>query len=42
MSSLKLAKVDDQYKQFPELNKDEIHKLQEWVKKQPHLPEING
>lgn len=37
-----LAIVENEYKKFPDLKKDEVLKLQEWVQKQPHLPNITG
>lgn len=40
--SLKLASIEDQYKKCAELKKEDVDKLQEWIKKQPHLPNING
>ncbi|XP_031637357.1 alpha-tocopherol transfer protein-like [Contarinia nasturtii] len=38
--SLKLACCEDQYKKFPQLDRDEVLKLQDWHEKQPHLPNI--
>lgn len=37
-----IAKVEDQYKKFPQLSKEEVLKLKDWYEKQPHLPNITG
>lgn len=37
-----LAIVENEYKKFPELKPEEVLKLQEWVQKQAHLPNITG
>lgn len=36
------ASCDEQYKKFPQLDKAEVLKLQEWYEKQPHLPNVTG
>lgn len=40
--SLKFATAEDQYKKFPQLDRSEVLKLQDWHEKQPHLPSITG
>lgn len=40
--SLTLANCDEQYKKFPQLDKNEVLKLKDWYEKQPHLPNITG
>lgn len=40
--SLKFASTEDQYEKFPQLNRGDVLKLQEWQKTQPHLPTITG
>lgn len=40
--AITLANVDEQYKKFPQLNRDEVVKLQDWYNKQPHLPNVTG
>ena len=40
MEKLKLAKVEDEYKKFPEIKKEVVKELQEWMKNDPNLPEI--
>lgn len=37
-----VASVDEQYKKFSQLNKEEVLKLKDWYEKQPHLPNITG
>lgn len=37
-----VADIENEYKKFPELKKDEVLKLMEWCKLQPHLPNLNG
>lgn len=39
---LTLASVEDEYKKFSQLKKDEVLKIQDWYQKQPHLPNITG
>lgn len=36
------ATADDQYKKFPQLNREDALKLLDWCQKQPHLPNITG
>lgn len=33
--------VDDEYRKFPEMKKDEVLKIVKWVNQQPHLPNIS-
>lgn len=40
--ALQLASCEEQYKKFPQLDRAEVLKLQEWQEKQPHLPNITG
>lgn len=40
--AITIASADEQYKKFPQLNRDEVLKLQEWYEKQPHLPNVTG
>lgn len=40
--SLQIASCDDQYKKFPQLDRNEVLKLKEWHEKQPHLPDVTG
>lgn len=35
-----VADIENEYKKFPELKKDEVLKLMEWCKRQPHLPTL--
>lgn len=35
---MKLCQVEDQYKKFPTLKRDEVKKLMDWCQKQAHLP----
>lgn len=38
-----LAKSSEQYKRFPDLNKDDVKKLMDWASKQSHFPKnISG
>lgn len=39
---IEYASCDEQYKKFPQLDKAEVLKLQEWYEKQPHLPNVTG
>lgn len=39
---MKLAKIDEQYKKFPEIKKEDVEKILDWANKQPHLPKITG
>lgn len=34
--------VEEEYEKNPELNRDDLKALQEWVSKQAHLPQISG
>lgn len=34
--------AENEYKKCPELKKDEVLKLMDWCKRQPHLPNLNG
>lgn len=40
--SLQIASCEDQYKKFPQLDRNEVLKLKEWHEKQPHLPDVTG
>lgn len=40
--SLQAVSCEEQYKQFPQLSRDEVIKLQEWQETQPHLPNVSG
>lgn len=42
MDKLNCVSVEDQYQQFPDLNRNEVHKLLDWIQKQPHFPNITG
>ncbi|XP_063709295.1 uncharacterized protein LOC134837834 [Culicoides brevitarsis] len=35
---MKLCNIEDQYKKFPSLKRDEVKKLMDWCQKQAHLP----
>lgn len=37
-TTMKLCQVEDQYKKFPAIKRDEVKKLMEWCQKQAHLP----
>lgn len=37
-----VADIENEYKKFPELKKEEVLKLMEWCKRQPHLPNLTG
>lgn len=39
MSSV-MVNIDDEYRKFPEMKKEEVLKIVEWVRQQPHLPNI--
>jgi hypothetical protein len=38
MSLLKPFPVDKEYEKNPDINRDDIQKLRDWLKTQPHLP----
>ena len=38
----KVAVLEDQFKNHPELKREDLEKLCEWMRVQPHLPEISG
>ncbi|XP_055528168.1 alpha-tocopherol transfer protein-like isoform X1 [Wyeomyia smithii] len=40
MGKLQLADVENEYKKFPELKREDVQKIREWMEKQPHLPKI--
>ncbi|XP_055590423.1 uncharacterized protein LOC129742540 [Uranotaenia lowii] len=40
MGKLIPADVENEYKKFPELKREDVQKLREWMVKQPHLPKI--
>lgn len=37
-----LANVEDEYKKDPNLKREDVRCLLEWVEHQPHLPKITG
>lgn len=37
-----MVDIENEYKKFPELKKDEVSKLMDWCKRQPHLPDLTG
>lgn len=37
-----MVSCEDQYRKFPQLNRNEVHELLKWQKTQPHLPKITG
>lgn len=39
---MKYITCEELYNKFPKLNKGDVKKIQEWIVKQPHLPNING
>lgn len=34
--------VNKEYKKNPDLKKDDVEHIKEWISKQPHLPNITG
>lgn len=40
--SIELASAEEQYKNFPQLDRAEVLTLKEWYESQPHLPAITG
>ncbi|XP_039444104.1 clavesin-1 isoform X1 [Culex pipiens pallens] len=41
MGKLQLADVENEYKKFPDLKREDVQKIREWMEKQPHLPKIS-
>lgn len=39
---MKPADVEEQFKKSPELKREDVAKLQDWMSKQTHLPRITG
>lgn len=37
---LSLVNMEDLYQKFPELKREDVAHIREWMKKQPHLPGI--
>lgn len=35
-------KKEEEYKKNKNLNRSDVNTVQEWIKKQPHLPQLNG
>ncbi|XP_075166189.1 alpha-tocopherol transfer protein-like [Haematobia irritans] len=36
-----MYKVEDAYRRFPEISRDEVLKFQEWIHSQPHMPKMS-
>lgn len=36
------ATAEDAYSKDKQIRKEDVQALQEWIKKQPHLPEVTG
>lgn len=36
------AKVEEQYRKFPELKREKVLELLKWIEEQPHLPNVTG
>ncbi|XP_065093111.1 alpha-tocopherol transfer protein-like [Ochlerotatus camptorhynchus] len=41
MGKLQVADVEDEYKKFPDLKREDVKKIHEWMDKQPHLPTLS-
>ncbi|XP_058829855.1 alpha-tocopherol transfer protein-like isoform X1 [Topomyia yanbarensis] len=41
MGKLQVADVENEYKKFPDLKREDVQKIREWMEKQPHLPKIS-
>ncbi|XP_055622789.1 uncharacterized protein LOC129766292 [Toxorhynchites rutilus septentrionalis] len=41
MEKLQIADVENEYTKFPELKREDVQKIREWMEKQPHLPKIS-
>ncbi|XKL63845.1 hypothetical protein PGB90_006209 [Kerria lacca] len=39
--SIETKRCEEEYQKNSKLNKDDIQQIQEWLKKQPHLPKLN-
>lgn len=39
---LQIVSCDKQYEKFPQLNRSEVLKLQDWYNRQSHTPSITG
>lgn len=42
MPKLQVADLENEYRKFPDLKREDVQKIREWMDKQPHLPEISG
>lgn len=39
---MQFTTCEEEYKKFPQLDREEVLKLKDWQEKQPHLPNITG
>lgn len=40
--SIQLVTTEEQYKKYPDIDRNEVLKILEWFAKQPHLPNVTG
>lgn len=40
--SIKMVTAEEQYKKYPQIDRNEVLKILEWFEKQPHLPKVTG